>query len=215
MRTKLADSTLEKIKYCIFQGDLTNHPTFRFWKERWPSLVVDLGSEITDQEFLSQQKVTTLELDGEIIGMHLITTYPTSRFDDPYFSDYPSVAMKQIRTLSGVQSLRYLIVDEKWSTANTLINFGAIILSLSLRHQQHESLGGSVTYARADLAAATLCTKLGFETCALGEMHNVPIKFMVCTDPIPYTKGGVADWAEYYWKNRHEEFVEQKIKKSA
>lgn len=205
MRTRLSDETLKQIRYCIYSGDLSNHFTYDFWKDRWSSLMVNLGSHIDDSEFLSQHKVTVLKHNDEIVAMHLLKTYSASEFSHPYFAEYPEIAMARIKRLNRVQTLQYFIVDENWSPANTLVNFGAILLCLSLKNQIHDGIDASISIARTDVSSASLGFKVGFEEIGSGAMHNVPVKYVMCTTPTPFPKDDVNKWVEFYWKNRIED----------
>lgn len=193
-------------------GDLQDHPTHGYWKEKWTALLLKLGSSIAsvEHEFLAQEKVTTLTLDNEFIGMHLLTTFNEADFTKhPYFAGYDQKFLDGLarQKVTRAQSMQYFFVDEAWSVPHTLINFGAIIGALSMRHHIVNNLDASVTIARADIAAASLAKKFGFDEISRTEMHNVPVLMLACFAPKTYPKEDVNHWAEYYWKHRAEKVI--------
>lgn len=209
MRKRLPNTVMTEMRYEIWRGDLRDHDTFKFWRDRWTALLKQLGSDqpLYPSEFLNQDKVTVLRCGEEIVGIHLIKEYERKEFRSaPYFTGYNRDFFSGLesRRIRRVQALQYFLVDEKWSVGNTLVNFGAIIASLSLRHQIERKLDASITIARADIPVVSLGKKLGFEELSASKMHNVSVGLIACFQPKPYPKDDVNFWAEYYWTRRHE-----------
>lgn len=215
MRQRISVEILENIRYKIWQGDLANHSTFKFWKNEWREIFVDRGSEqaLESSEFLRQDKITTLSYNEEIVGMHLIKKYSVSDFDkDPYLAKYsPAFAdALRFRKVKLFQALQYFIVQEKWSVKNTLVNFGAIIAQLSLRHQLLDQLDATVTIGRKDIPVTALAKKLGFIEIGASEMHNGPVAELVCFTAQPHPKDDVNQLTELYWNARTSHFINPK-----
>ncbi len=209
MRKKVEEGVLKRIQYEVWTGDFRDHGGYRYWRDKWGALLRDLGTTepMDPLEFLRQDKVTLLTCDGEIVGMHLIKEYARSQFSsEPYFQGYNEEFLRELdrRGARRVQALQYIMIDDKWSVANTLMNFGAILICLSLRHQTENRLDASISIARADVAALSLCLKLGFEELSVSRMHQVDVGLIACFEPSPYPKPDVNEWVDYYWKNRVE-----------
>lgn len=217
MREKLNDLELAQMSYQIVTGHLSRHRSFQYWKEHWPQLVRSLGSgdELADSEFTMQDKATLILSREDIVGIHLIKTYDAKDLEThSYFSNYDDRFVDELkkRGVKRVQALQYFMVDEKFSVARTLVNFGAIIAGLSLRHQLADGLDASVTLARADIPVTSLGLKLGFEQISTRMMHNVPVSMLACFTPQPYPKDEVNRWIDYFWARRSLEFVGTKAK---
>ncbi len=218
MRSRISELELRRVRYQIFTGDLRHHFSFQYWKNHWPQLVEGLNSSIDDQEFLRQDKATVLTLDQNVIGIHLLSEYDFSQFDKyDYFKDFPAPAIAKLQELGlkRVQALQYFMIDEKYSVANTLVNFGAIIGGLSLNHQTESKLSASLTIARTDIPVANLAKKHGFEELATATLHNVSVAFMVCLKPKPNPKEEIARWTDYYWARREKIHVGSSNRKVA
>ncbi|MCM2281710.1 MAG: hypothetical protein NDI61_07675 [Bdellovibrionaceae bacterium] len=216
-KERIQPEVLQEIQYEIWRGDLYGHETHLFWKDRWGKLLRGLGTlrPLDDGEFLMQDKVTTLTYRGEIVGMHLIKEYSRRDFrTHPYFKGYNSDFFAELERRGAwrVQALQYFIVDDAWSVAKTLVNFGAIIASLSLRHQIERHLNASITIARADIPVTSLGKKIGFEELSSSVMHNVDVGLIACFEPKPYPKDGVNEWVDYYWSKRAEYVVDSMTK---
>lgn len=137
--------------------------------------------------------------------MHLLSEF---RIDDihlhSYFSSLPIdfFDLLHARNIESIQTMQYLYVDESWSASQTLINFGAIIGSLSLKNRSTVNQSISLTLARKDLASASLAKKGGFVEISESRKHNVPVGLLVCFEVKPYPQEEVNQWADYYWKNK-------------
>lgn len=212
MRKKMADTALAKLTYEVLRGDFTGHPAYEFWEYRWTELLLRLGSEqrLLPEEFLEQDKITVLKDGDKFVGIHLIREYDRNEFKTAkYFAGYSREFFRELehRGVRRVQALQYFLVDEEYSVGQTLINFGAIIASLSLRHQIENGLDASITIARADIPVVSLGKKLGFEEISFSTMHNVAVGLIACFEPKPYPKDDVNFWVDYYWKRRNEIWV--------
>lgn len=219
MRTRMSEADLKQVEYVIATGDLKNHRLFHYWLERWPSLVKSLGSDETlePSEFLKQDMATALIFQGKVVGLHLLKEYSNGAYDDDaYFLPYSTKFFCNLekRKVKRVMAQQYFIVDDEFSVSKTLVNFGAIIASLSLRHQIDRGIDATITLARADIPVTSLGLKLGFEEIDRTEMHNVPVSMLACFEPKPHPKEDVNRWVDYYWERRMFEAIEP-LKKAA
>lgn len=210
MRNRMSEQELTQVEYRIVQGDFHGHFLFNYWMEHWPKLVKALGSDETlhPQEFLKQQYATALLFKGKVVGIHLLKEYSAKDFrKDPYFEPYSESFFRNLesRGVRTVIAQQYFMVDEEFSVSKTLVNFGAIIASLSLKHQSSRGIDATVTLARADIPVTSLGLKLGFEEIERTEMHNVPVSMLACFNPKPHPKEDVWRWADHYWQNRQHE----------
>jgi hypothetical protein len=207
VRTRMSDISLAKIRYSVFSGALFDHFTFNYWREKWPALISKLGQgeKLHDDEFLRQDTVTTLTLDDRIVGIHLLSEFNRDQFRvHPYFKSFDEkfLAALDAHQVRRLQTLQYFMVDEAFSVSNTLVNFGAIIASLSLRHQVEKRLDASITLARSDIPVTSLGLKLGFEEISKTQMHGVPVSMLACFRPVQHPKADVQAWVNFYWNHR-------------
>lgn len=209
----LSPADFQRIRYEVATGDISQHFSFNYWLSKWPDLIKSLGSHetLTEGEFLRQHKATALTLDGQVIAIHLLSEFDESEFHThPYFAPYKPKFFSYLKEnkVKRVQTLQWIMVDESFAGHS----FGAVILSLSLKHQVAGQADASVTIARADNSMTNTCLQVGMLQVDQDELHNVVVSHLACLQPKPYYKETVSKLADELWERRETIHFEKRKK---
>lgn len=173
-----------------------------FWQNYWHQ---ELGIVLNPDVFHRQDKITYLEREDEVIGMHFYSYYNLhSDFYEDYFKNYPLSNLSKLlaNKVQSIQTMEYLMVSPDWSLKKSGLAIAPILVSLGMKHHELEECEASITIARSDIGAISLAKKCQYTE--FGDrftLHGNPVASMICKDPRVYPNKKIEDQVQTIWGN--------------